>query len=146
MALTDPSTPRAVEVKVAEYPEGFRGDVADLLSLPDGPALFGQMIRNARPGPSWMISHVDEVMGHDLTTTRGQVDACEDMVDVLLRQPPIARSKYVRELAEKLEVPEHEIRQTLNEVVRERRAYYAEHPEDQPRPNPELIRRRLYEA
>lgn len=136
MAADDDRAQHEIRVKVAEYPSGFRGDVADLLNLPGGPEMFGAMIRNARPGPSWMIDHLEDVRGHDLTTLEGTVDACEDMIDTLLRQPPIARSAYVRELAQKLEVPEREIRQTLNQVVAERGAYYEQHPEERPRPKP----------
>lgn len=131
------SRPKEVRLKVAEYPAGFQGDVADLLNTPGGSEAFGQMIRNARAGPSWMIGNVGDIPGvteHDLTTLAGQVDACEDMVDVLLRQPPIARSAYVRELAEKLAVPEREIRQTLNEVLAEREEHYQRHPEERPKP------------
>ena len=69
--------------------------------------------------------------------------ACEDMVDSLLNQPPIARGQYVRELAEKLEVPEREIRQTLNQVLRERATHYEEHPEDRPKPAPVWARDEL---
>lgn len=123
-----------LRLKVAEYPEGFQGDIADLLNSPGGGEAFGAMIRNARPGPSWMIKNLEEVRGHDLTTLQGTVDACEDMVDTLLHQPPIARAAYVRELAQKLEVPEAEIRQTLNQCLKERSEHYQQHPEDRPPP------------
>lgn len=138
---------KEIKVRVAEYPPGFRGDVADLLNTPGGPEAFGAMIRNARPGPSWMIAHVGEVKGHDLTTVDGKVGACEDMIDTLLHQPPIARSAYVRELAECLEVPEREIRQTLNQVLKERAEHYTEHPDDVPtRPNPSLMAQRIFDV
>lgn len=138
MASADASR-HELRLKVAEYPAGFQGDVADLLNTPGGPEAFGMMIRNARPGPSWMIANLGDVEGvseHDLTTLDGTVAACEDMVDTLLRQPPIARSAYVRELAEKLEVPEREIRQTLNQAIALRAAHYEQHPEDRPLPAP----------
>jgi DNA primase len=122
-----------IRVKVAEFPRGYK-DVADLLNTPGGGEAFGAMIRNARDGPLWMIDHLEDVRGHDLTTLKGTVDACEDMIDTLLRQPPIARSVYVRELAQKLEVPEREIRQTLNQVLAERAEHYERHPEDRPKP------------
>lgn len=122
-----------IRVKVAEFPRGYK-DVADLLNTPGGGEAFGDMIRNARDGPLWMIDHLEDVRGHDLTTLKGTVDACEDMIDTLLRQPPIARSVYVRELAQKLEVPEREIRQTLNQVLAERAEHYERHPEDRPKP------------
>jgi DNA primase len=125
--------PRAIRVKVAELPRGVK-DVADLLNTPGGGEAFGAMIRNARDGPLWMIDHLEDVRGHDLTTLQGTVAACEDMVDTLLRQPPIARSAYVRALAQKLEVPEVEIRQTLNQTLAERAEHYQRHPEDRPTP------------
>jgi hypothetical protein len=127
--------PRAIRVKVAELPRGVK-DVADLLNTPGGGEAFGAMIRNARDGPLWMIDHLEDVRGHDLTTLQGTVAACEDMVDTLLRQAPIARSAYVRALAEKLEVPEIEIRETLDEVLEQRAAYYQQHPADRPPPPP----------
>lgn len=122
---------RLIQVKVAEFPTGVK-DVADLLNTPGGGEAFGAMIRNARDGPLWMIDHLENVRGHDLTTLQGAVDACEDMVDALLRQPPIARSAYVRALAQRLEVPEIDIRETLDEVLEERAAHYQQHPEDRP--------------
>ncbi len=131
-----------VNVRVAEIPRPYK-DVADLLASNDGAAKYEAMIRNARPGQSWMIAHLDDVRGHDLTTLEGTVRACEDMVDSLLNQPPIARGQYVRELAEKLEVPEREIRQTLNQVLRERATHYEEHPEDRPKPAPVWARDEL---
>ena len=128
-----------IRVKVAEYPEGFQGDVADLLNTPGGPAAFGAMIRNARPGPLWMIDHLEDTRGHDLSSAYGKDRAAADLVDVLLAQPPIARAEYVRALAARLEVDEREVRQTLNEVLRERGEYYRVHPAEQPVAPPSLI-------
>jgi DNA primase len=124
--------PHHVELRVAQIPAPSK-DVAELLKREGGAAAYEAMIADARPGPSWLIAHLDDVAGHDLSTVQGEVAACEDMVDVLLRQHPIARSQYVRELAEKLGVGEHEIRQTLNQTVRDRQTFYAEHPEQRPR-------------
>lgn len=124
-----------VEVRVAQIPPPNK-DVAELLQSTDGDAQYETMIREARPGPSWMIAHLDDVRGHDLNTLQGEIAACEDMVDVLLRQHPIARSRYVRELAAKLGVGEREIRQTLNQALREREAYYTANPEQRPKPVP----------
>lgn len=124
-----------VNVRVAEIPKPYK-DVSDLLSSEDGPARYEAMIREAKPGPSWMIGHIEDVRKHDLTTVTGTVAACEDMVDVLLGQSPIARGVYVRELAEKLDVPEREVRQTLNDVLKAREAHYAQHPADRPKPVP----------
>lgn len=122
-----------VTVKVADIPQPYK-DVAELLVSSDGPAKYEAMIRNARPGLSWMIAHLDDVHHRNLKTLEGTVLACEDMVDALLNQPPIARGQYVRELSEKLQVPEREIRQTLNQVIRERTKHYEQHPEDRPKP------------
>jgi hypothetical protein len=127
-----PDGAKAIRVKVAEYPDGFGGDIADLLNTPGGPAAFGEMIRSARDGPVWMIEHLDDVRGHDLSDAVGKSAAAADMVDILLGQPPIARAEYVRALARKLQVDEREIRQTLNEVLADRGAYYGTHPEARP--------------
>lgn len=127
--------PHVIEVKVAEIPKPYH-DICDLLNAEGGDAMYEAMIANARPGPSWMIDHLDDVRGHDLTRLSGTVEACEDMLDTLIRQPPIARSVYVRELAEKLEVPERDIRQTLNAALLERENYYRQHPDERPKPAP----------
>ena len=125
-------TSKEIRLKVAEYPDGFDGDVADLLNTPGGPEAFGAMIRNARPGPSWMIEHVDDVGGLDLSTVEGKVAATEDLVDMLLHQPPIAREKYVAELAEKLGCSQAAIKETLDETLALRRGYYIQHPQERP--------------
>lgn len=120
-----------VSLKVAEIPAPHK-DVAELLAVDGGEARYEAMIREARPGLMWMIDHLEDVRGHDLTTTEGLVNACEDLVDALLSQPPIARGQYVRELAQKMEIPEQDIRDTLGLVMKERGAYYRQHPEERP--------------
>lgn len=109
--------------RVLDGTEG-NADVADLLNRPDGAETFGRLIREARPGPSWMIAHLDDVRGHDLDTAEGAADACEDIVDALLHTHPVARARYVQELALKLAVPEQAIRQSLNETLRLRREHH----------------------
>lgn len=125
---------KEIRLRVAEFPEGVH-DVADLLNTPGGADAFGAMIRNAKPGPSWMIANVGDVPGvseHDLTTIDGKVAATEDLIDMLLRQPPIAREKYVVELAEKLECSIEAVKETLDETLAMRRGYYAQHPKERP--------------
>jgi hypothetical protein len=90
------------------------------------------MVREARDSTVWMIQHLDDVRGHNLADIHGKAAAAVDMVDVLLAQPPVARAEYVRVLAAKLGVGEREVRQTLNEVVRDRGDYYRQHPEERP--------------
>lgn len=122
-------------LKVATMPNGVK-DVADLLQSENGPAMYEAMIRNARPATSWMIDHLDT--RHDLTQPQGKVDACADIVDVLLGQPPVARAAYVKELSEKLGVPERDLRMQLNESVLERGLYYDRHPQERPVEIPRL--------
>jgi hypothetical protein len=110
-----------------------------------GDAAYERMIAEAKPAPSWMISNLDQ--RHDLRSIKGAVDAVEDMVDVLLRQPPVARARYVRELAAKLGEDERTVRQTLNEAIRDRDAHYQAHPEDRPLlPNPALLAARVFDV
>jgi hypothetical protein len=59
-----------VEVRVAEIPPPNK-DVAELLGCECGDAVYAAMLRDARPGPSWMIAHLDDVGGHDLSNLRG---------------------------------------------------------------------------
>lgn len=131
---------KEIRLKVAEFPEGVK-DVADLLNTPGGAEAFGAMIRNAKPGPSWMIENVGsipDVSEHDLTTLDGKVDAAEDLVDILLHQHPIAREKYVKELADRLKCSEAAIKEMLDETLQIRQAYYQQHPQERPwrRDNP----------
>lgn len=131
-------------IKVATLPKGVK-DVDDLLSSDGGDTAYELMIAEAKPAPSWMISNLDQ--RHDLTTPYGAADACEDMVDVLLRQPPVARARYVRELAAKIGEDERTVRQTLNEAIRDRDAHYREHPEDRPLlRNPALLAARVFDV
>lgn len=126
--------PKIVRLKVAEFPKGVK-DVADLLNTPGGADAFGAMIRNARPGPSWMISNVGEIPGvteHDLSTVDGKVAATGDLIDMLLRQPPIAREQYAAELAAKLDCSVAAVKETLDEALALRRGYYAQHPQERP--------------
>lgn len=131
-------------IKVATLPNGIK-DVDQLLNTAGGDAAYEAMIRNALPAPSWMISHLDQ--RHDLATVKGAVDACEDMVDMLLRQHPIARARYVRELAVKIGEDEADVRRTLNEAIRDRDVHYRAHPEDRPLlPNPALLAARVFDV
>lgn len=131
-------------IKVATLPSGIK-DVDQLLNSPGGVARYERMIAEAVPAPSWMIGHLDQ--RHDLDTIKGAVDACEDMVDVLLRQHPIARARYIHELAAKLGEDEADVRRMLNEAIRDRDAYYREHPEDRPLlPNPALMAARVFDV
>jgi DNA primase len=132
-------TQHSVVLKVATMPTGIK-DVADLLNSPGGAARYEQMIRDAKPHVSWMIDHLDH--RHDLASPVGASDAAADIVDVLLGQPPVARARYVRELAAKLGEDERTIRQTLNDVLRERGEYYRNNPEQKPDVpvSPEAIR------
>lgn len=105
-----------MEVRVAEIPRPYK-DVAELLERDDGEARYEAMIREARPGLAWMIAHLDDVRGHDLASLEGTIAACEDLVEILVQQHPIARGHYVREFAARLGVDEREVRQALNEAV-----------------------------
>jgi len=111
-------------LRVATFPNGIK-DVDQLLNTEGGDARYERMIAEARPGMTWMIDHLDSPElhpGRDLSTPQGAQEAVEDIVDTLARQPAIARMRYVRELAVKLGMPEAQLRQALNETVRERRA------------------------
>lgn len=135
--MTRDSTRDSHEIKrkVAEFPAGFHGDVADLLNTPGGAEVFGAMIRNARDGGSWRIDHLGDIPGvtdHDLSTIDGKVAAVEDMVDMLLHQHPVAREKYITELAAKLECSEEAIKESLDETLQLRQAYYERHPRERP--------------
>lgn len=118
-------------IKVADIPPPHK-DVADLLTSEGGDAKYEEMIANARPGPSWMIAHLDDVGHHQLETVEGQVAASHDMVDILLRQHPVARERYAAELAEKLGCSVGAIKETLDEALGLRRAYYERHPTERP--------------
>jgi hypothetical protein len=131
-------------IRVATLPTGIK-DVDQLLSADGGDAQYERMVAEAEPAPLWMIHHLEQ--RHDLGTVQGAVDACEDMVDVLLRQPPVARARYVRELAAKIGEDEHTVRQTLNEAIRDRDQHYQAHPEDRPLlPNPALLAARVFDV
>ena len=121
---------KSAQLRVMEHPPGY-DDPADLfLRHPNPGEAWEKMIREAKPAVSWMISKLDA--RYDLESPTGASDACYDMVDMLLRHPPVARARYVRELAAKIGEDERTVRQTLNEIVKERGDYYAAHPEDVP--------------
>lgn len=131
-------------IKVATLPLGVK-DVDELLRGEGGDAAYEAMIRDAVPAPTWMIGHLDA--RHDLTTVKGAVDACEDMVDVLLRQHPAARARYMRELAAKIGEDESVIREMLSDAVRDRDHYYREHPDERPLlPSPALLAARVFDV
>lgn len=124
---------RTTVVRIMELKKEAPGykDPADLFeNHPDPGPVWERMIANAKPATSWAIDHLDE--RHNLTTPNGASDACADMVDALLNQPPVARARYIRELAKKLGEDEHWIRATLNDAIRERGSYYEEHPDEEP--------------
>jgi primase-like protein len=73
------------------------------------------MLAEAKPAPAWMIDHLD-VRGYDLCSPEGQTDTADAMLDTLLSLPPIERGTYVRRLAERMEIPEPELRAALNDA------------------------------
>lgn len=127
-ALTESNT-RPVVIKVATLPAGVK-DVDELLNTAGGDAAYERMIVEAVPAPSWMIGHLEQ--RHNLTTPNGAEAACEDIIDVLLRQHPVARFRYARELAQILDVPIESVDDMLQNVVLERLAYWRAHPDEKP--------------
>lgn len=119
-------------IKVAQIPKPFK-DVDELLQSEGGDVAYQAMIADAAPSVSWMIAHLEDVRGHDLTTAKGAVDAAEDMVDVLLRQHPIARMRYARELAEVLGESIDAVWEMLQDTLTLREAYWTAHPHERPK-------------
>jgi hypothetical protein len=133
MALT-----KDTALRIAEVPEPY-DDPADLFARAPNPgALWERMIAEAKPAPTWMIGKLGT--RHDLETVRGQINACEDMVDVLVRQHPIARHVYARQLAAELAAPLESVYEMLDVAVRERLVYWREHPAERPGPPPRVVR------
>lgn len=133
MALTD-----STSLRIAQVPEGY-DDPADLfLRHPAPGAAWERMVAEAKPAPTWQISKLHEQ--HDLTSVRGQVNACEDMVDTLLRQAPVARHIYARQLAAELDTTVEAVYETLETLVAERLTYWREHPNERPGPPPKVKR------
>lgn len=125
-------------LKVMEHPAGY-DDPADLfLRHPEPEAAWERMVAEAKPAPTWLIGKLHE--RHDLETVRGQLDACEDMVDVLVRQHPVARHIYARQLAAELGATVESVYEMLSTVVAERQAYWREHPHERPGPPPRVRR------
>lgn len=78
-------------------------------------------IDEAKPAVVWAIDTVDTVGGCDIETYEGKQDAVEDLVELMANLPPFERAARVRQLSDKLNVSEIELRQALNE------AYLARH-------------------
>lgn len=116
-------------LRVATVPEPHK-DVDDLLRSEDGPAKFEAMVNAARPAPSWMIDHLDT--RHDLSSPNGAAAATEDMLDLLIRQHPVARFRYARELSTKLGVPLEAVSTMLKDALLEREVHWRTHPFDKP--------------
>lgn len=109
-----PPVRHRTRVRVAQIPRPHK-DVADMLAAPGGAQAYERMIAEAKPGPAWMIDNL-ETHGYTLTTPEGQQDAVDAMLATLLSLPRIERGAYVRQLAERLEIPETELRMALNEA------------------------------
>lgn len=116
-------------LRVAEIPRPYK-DVDELLRSAGGKA-FERMIAYARHAPAWMIDNLEN-HGYDLVSIEGKQDAADAMLDTFLSLPPIERGGYVRRLAERLEISEAELRQSLNELYvrrgRDTRPAFTERP------------------
>lgn len=119
------------EIKIMTLPP--ETDPADLFLLPNGCELWERAVREAKPAMSWSIARLDNM--HDLASVRGKIAAARSMLDSLIRCSPIERSTYVRELADKLDVREADLRATLNEQFSELKEV-----ELKPEPQPRLVR------
>lgn len=101
-----------VRLKVASIPKPYK-DVDELLRVAGGNA-FEHMIEEAQYSTSWMISNLEN-RGYELCSPEGQQDAVDAMLGTLLSLPYIERSAYVRQLAERMELSEQDMRAALNE-------------------------------
>lgn len=100
-------------MRIATIPKPYK-DV-DALLVGAGGAAYEAMIAAAKPAPAWMIDNI-ESHGYELETPEGQQDAADAMLSTLLSLPLIERTAYVRQLAERLELGEVEMRRALNDA------------------------------
>jgi ribosomal protein L37AE/L43A len=107
-------TDKRVVMRIMQMPKEHK-DAADLfLNAPNAGEIWERMVREAKPAMSWMIEHLDKRF--DLTTPSGKAEAATGMLDMLVHQPPIERGYHVRELAQKLEAHEDDVREHLNDL------------------------------
>lgn len=128
----------SVVIKVATLPAGVK-DVDDLLKLDGGDQAYERMIAEAKPAVSWMIDNLHQ--RHKLDEPQGAANGVEDLVDVLLRQHPVARFRYARELAARLDVPIEGVWESLQDAILDRERYWQAHPNEKPALPPRQPRR-----
>lgn len=117
-----------VRLKIATIPEPAK-DIDELLRT-QGDVAYERMLADARHAPAWMIDNIERHpnMAVDLTTAEGKQDAADALEITLSSLPLVERYIYVRQLAERLEIPEDVMRQALNDAFKRRTQREATHP------------------
>lgn len=122
-----------VTLKTAIIPKPYK-DVDELLRSEGGDAKYEHMIATAQPSMAWMVAHISTRF--DLDALDGLSQATDYLLEFLVAEHPVARAKYIQQIAAKLECPESSVWEAFYDMIDRLHRHYAR--PNTPAPNTDL--------
>lgn len=119
-------------IKVANMPDGVK-DVAELLNSDGGEQAYERMIAEAQPAMVWMVEHIAEK--YELESLDALEKACDFLVQFLVAEHPVARAKYIEQIAAKLDAPPESVWEAFFDMLDRLTKHYVKHEQQKPQPD-----------